>query len=130
MATRKSECLTAKTHAGMDDVEGAHREHGLRDGGDNRGIGRRTSVGATMGLTPTKPRGRNLVIAKATNAAKAAAARFDKWNAEDQQRVCGETSNKARKATRRKQATVDRGHAEARTYQAKSRESRLLYQNT
>ena len=73
MATRKSKRLAAKSDAGNGE-EGAHEAHGRRLDGDNRVIDRRTSIGGAMGLTPARPRGRNLVIAKATSAAEAAAA--------------------------------------------------------
>ena len=86
METRSSKRLAAKNDPSMDE-EGAREAHGKRDKGDDRGHGRRTSIGGAMGLTPAKPKGRNLVIAKATSVAEAAAARLDELNAEDQQSV-------------------------------------------
>lgn len=77
MATRKSERLAAKQHSTMEG-EGLH---GIRDGGDDCGLGGRTSIGGAMGLMLAKPKGRNLVIAKAASAAEAAAARLDQLNA-------------------------------------------------
>ena len=104
----------------------------MRHGGDDRRFGRRTSMGGAMDLTPARPRGRNLVIAKAKSAAETAAARLDQLNPEDQQPVGERTrsNTRARKTKDDKQATADRGHVEASTYQAGSRESMLLYQRT
>ena len=89
-------------------------------------------MGGAMGLTPARPRGRNLVIAKAKSAAETAAARLDQLNPEDQQPVGERTrsNTRARKTKDDKQATADRGHVEASAYQAGSRESMLLYQRT
>ena len=84
-------------------------------------------------MTPDKPRGRNLVIAKATSAAEAAAARLDQLNTEGQQPASGRAkrkSDKARKAKGKRRANADRELAEASTYQARSWESMLLYQRT
>ena len=47
---------------------------------------RRESVGAALGLTPAKPVGRNLRVAKAASAAEAAAERLDGLNAGELQR--------------------------------------------
>ena len=125
MEPRKSKRLAAKIHARLD-------LGGNRHGGDDRGIGRRTSVGGAMGLTPAKPKGRNLVIAKATSAAEAAAARLDQLNAEGQHHVAKRTRSKAeaRKLGESVQATAEKERTDDSTYQAKSRESMLLYQTT
>ena len=91
-----------------------------------RGIGRRTSVGGAMGLMPARKTKR-----KAKSTVEVAAARLDKLNAEDQQPVGKHTrsSSKVRKSKGKEHATV-KGHADASSYQAKSRKSMLLYQNT
>ena len=123
MEPRKSKRVAAKVHARLD-------LGGNRHGGDDRVIGRHTSVGGAMGLTPAKPKGRNLVIAKATSAAGAAAARLDQLNAEGQQHATKRSRSQARKKGERVQATAGREQTGASTYQAKSRESMLLYQTT
>ena len=80
MATRKSTRLAAK--------EGRlHGEGETHDEGNDHDLGRRSSIGGVLGLTPAKPKGRNLVVAKAASAAEAAAARLDELNAGDQQAV-------------------------------------------
>ena len=66
MATRQSRRLAAKQSKIQDELA-------TNDGGDERN-GRRVSVGGALGLTPARPRGRNLVVAKAAGAAEAAAA--------------------------------------------------------
>ena len=125
MATRKSNRLAAKERLRNGAGEVASE-------GDDRGIGRRASVGGALGLTPAGPRGRNLAMAKAAGAAEAAAARLDELNA-NQQEARTRTkrkSSKARKAARKKQA-AEAARAEGHAwYRAESRESLALLQKT
>ena len=119
MATRKSTRLATKKHQSTGvDLE--------QDVGDDRGIGRRASVGDALSSTPQAPKGRNLVIAKAAGAAEAAAARLDELNAGEKREASERKrrkSSKARKAQRKKQVTADRELGDARAYQPKSRPS-------
>ena len=126
MTTRRSNRLAAKGRS-ITEGETAHDE------GDDRVLGRRASVGDALGLTPTRPTGRNLVMAKAAGAAKAAADRLDELNAGDKREASERKkrkSSKARKAERKKQTTADRGDVETEAYQAKSRESMALLKHT
>ena len=129
MAARKSERLAAKIHARLNE-EGAHGARGMGHGGTDRGKGRRTSVGGAMGLTPAKPKGRNLVIAKATSAAEAAAARLDELNAGGQHHVTQRTRSHAKARKAPSKATEDKETTAASAYQARSRESMALYRQT
>ena len=116
MATRKSSRLAAKNGEGEDPREN-----------------RRASIGGALGLTPGKPKGRNLAIAKAAEAATAAAARLDELNAEERRTASQRKkrkSKKARKAKRQRRDTTDRGFAKADAYRAHSRESMDLMQTT
>ena len=79
---------------------------------------RRRSVGAALGLTPAKPKGRNLQVAKAASAAEAAANRLDGLNAEEQQK---RKERQARKKGKSKKRT---------SYQPSSRESMQLFSMT
>ena len=69
MATRKSARLAEK---GKDRAEGRAREQET-----NRDNGRRASIGDVLGVTPAKPKERNLNGAKAVQSVEATAARLD-----------------------------------------------------
>ena len=89
------------------------------------------SVGGALGLTPARPKGRNLAGAKAASAAdEVDAARLDELNAGNQRSARKKRKNsKSRKVKRRKQSSTTVGWAEG-SYQAKSRESLSLFQQT
>ena len=126
MATRKSHRLAAKQQRNSGELA-------TYDGGDDREDGRRASVGGALGLTPARPKGQNLTIAKAASVAEAAAARLDELNAGDQQvkrEKAKRKSSKARKARSKKQDEAEWSLAGAGAYVANSRESMALYENT
>ena len=88
---------------------------------ENRGAGRRTSIGATLGVTPKKKAGINLTKAKAVDAAVAAAHRLDDINVTVRRKH--RSSKKARQAAARKRNLAEPGKvAAAGQYEPKSRE--------
>ena len=127
MTTRRSNRLAAKHGETQDELARIGEK-------DDRAEGRRASVGGALGLTPARPKGRNLAVAKAAGAAEAAAARLDELNAGDQrgnQKRAKRKSSKARKRSRRrKEGNAEQDPSEASGYAAKSRESLALFENT
>ena len=126
MTTRQSARLAAK--------KGRLQNEGETHGEVNdHNLGRRVSVGGALGLTPARPKGRNLAVAKAASAAEAAAARLDELNAGDQQvsrKRAKRKSSKARKARSRRRQKAEPSATEATAYEARSRESIALLQQT
>ena len=96
---------------------------------EGHGVDRRTSIGATLGVTPKKKTGINLTKAKAVDAAVAAAHRLDDMNVTVRRKQ--RSSKKARQAATRKRNLAEPGRAAAASeYEPKSRESMVLLQKT
>ena len=99
MATRKSVRLAEK---GKDRAEGRAREQET-----NRDNGRRASIGDVLGVTPAKPKERNLNDAKAVQSAEAAAARLDAFAATPSGKRRKRVSKKRRKGKKKHGAVGD-----------------------
>ena len=112
MATRKSVRLAEK---GKDRAQERAREQEA-----NRDNGRRASIGDVLGVTPAKPKERNLNDAKAVQSAEAAAARLDAFAATPSGKRRKRVSKKRRK-DKKKQETSKRTRTRSKTRSASKR---------